>query len=274
MKLITIITINYNNASGLKETIRSVVSQTYNEYEYIIIDGASTDESRDIIKEYQHSIDFWCSEKDLGIYNAMNKGIQKSTGKYLLFLNSGDVLNDYAVLSDVCFFLKDKDILYGDLIFIDENQSETIFIYPDSLTVDYFLERSLGHPATFIRRELFSAYLYTENLRVVSDWEFFVKKIVLEGCSYQHIKRTISKFDTTGVSSLSTECNRERELVLKQLFSPMLREYIQEAEQLKRLPLLDIFKRLSNTRRLKYRIKPFLLFVLKINDFISRKNCK
>ena len=98
MKQISIITINYNNASGLEKTIRSVVEQTYNEYEYIIIDGASSDKSKEVIQEYQRYIDFWCSEKDSGIYNAMNKGIQKASGEYLLFLNSGDVLNNSAVL--------------------------------------------------------------------------------------------------------------------------------------------------------------------------------
>lgn len=141
--------------------------------------------------------------------------------------------------------------------------------------MDYFLERSLGHPATFIKRELFRNCLYTESLKIVSDWEFFVKKIILEGCSYRHVKRTISNFDTSGVSSLSAkECNRERELVLKQLFSPVLREYFQEAEQLKKLPLLDVFLRLSKTRRLQYRIKPLLLFVLKIDDFVVRRKKK
>ena len=105
MKQISIITINYNNASGLEKTIRSVVEQIYNEYEYIIIDGASSDKSKEVIQEYQRYIDFWCSEKDSGIYNAMNKGIQKASGEYLLFLNSGDVLNNSAVLADIHGFL-------------------------------------------------------------------------------------------------------------------------------------------------------------------------
>ena len=118
MKQISIITINYNNASGLEKTIRSVVEQTYNEYEYIIIDGASSDKSKEVIQEYQRYIDFWCSEKDSGIYNAMNKGIQKASGEYLLFLNSGDVLNNSAVLADIHGFLSGEDFVYGDLVFV------------------------------------------------------------------------------------------------------------------------------------------------------------
>lgn len=115
MKQISIITINYNNASGLRKTIKSVIEQTHNDYEYIIIDGASNDSSKDIIQEHQQYIHYWCSEKDTGIYNAMNKGIQKASGEYLLFLNSGDALNDSMVLSDIQKLLSGEDIIYGDL---------------------------------------------------------------------------------------------------------------------------------------------------------------
>ena len=86
MKL-SIITINYNNAIGLKKTIESIVEQTYHEFEYIVIDGGSNDDSKKVILENQNNISDWCSEKDAGIYNAMNKGILKATGEYLLFLN-------------------------------------------------------------------------------------------------------------------------------------------------------------------------------------------
>lgn len=272
MKQISIITINYNNASGLRKTIKSVIEQTHNDYEYIIIDGASNDSSKDIIQEYQQYIHYWCSEKDTGIYNAMNKGIQKASGEYLLFLNSGDTLNDSMVLSDIQKLLSGEDIIYGDLFFMKTSGSGTIFIYPDKLTVSYFLERSLGHPATFIRKDLFKNCLYSENLRIVSDWEFFVKKIIIEGCSYRHIKRTISVFDMCGISTLSgEECKQEQQLVLNQLFSPVLHEYFHETEYLRKLPLLDIFLRLSKTRRLQYRIKPLLTFILKINDIFSHK---
>ena len=89
---ISIITINYNNKSGLEKTIESVLQQTYDNIEYLVIDGNSTDGSKDVIKKYKHRISYWVSEPDSGIYNAMNKGGTKATGDYLLFLNSGDVL--------------------------------------------------------------------------------------------------------------------------------------------------------------------------------------
>ncbi len=89
MKL-SIITINKNNAYGLRKTIQSVINQTYSNIEYIIIDGASTDGSIDVIKKFEDKIDWWASEPDTGIYNAMNKGIKIATGDYCQFLNSGD----------------------------------------------------------------------------------------------------------------------------------------------------------------------------------------
>src|SRR5215204_5788299 len=95
-----IITINYNNAPNLRGTIESVINQTYRAIEYLVIDGGSTDGSVDIIKEFGNKIDYWVSEKDKGIYNAMNKGLIRATGDYVLYLNSGDYFADSSVLSD------------------------------------------------------------------------------------------------------------------------------------------------------------------------------
>ena len=94
----SIITVNYNDAQGLEDTIKSVVSQTYNDYEFIIIDGGSTDDSKYIIEENQSQIDYWVSEPDKGIFNAMNKGILASKGDYLIFMNSGDCFYNEKVL--------------------------------------------------------------------------------------------------------------------------------------------------------------------------------
>ena len=101
----SIITINYNNADGLRRTIESVVSQTFDDYEYVIIDGGSTDGSVDVIKEYENKISYWVSEKDGGIYNAMNKGVKASNGEYLIFMNSGDVFYRDKVLEDIMPYL-------------------------------------------------------------------------------------------------------------------------------------------------------------------------
>jgi glycosyltransferase involved in cell wall biosynthesis len=114
---LSIITINYNNADGLQKTIKSVISQTFKNFEYIIIDGHSSDKSIDVIKENENYFAYWCSEKDRGIYDAQNKGIQKAKGDYLLFLNSGDCLENEKVLEKVFALTPKEDLLYGELIF-------------------------------------------------------------------------------------------------------------------------------------------------------------
>ncbi|MFT4805390.1 MAG: glycosyltransferase involved in cell wall biosynthesis, partial [Psychroserpens sp.] len=100
MKL-SIITINFNNAVGLKKTIESVVNQTSNDFEYIVIDGGSNDGSVDVIKEYEAKVSYWVSEVDKGIYHAMNKGILLAKGDYLEFLNSGDILVNETVIQKI-----------------------------------------------------------------------------------------------------------------------------------------------------------------------------
>lgn len=111
---LSIITINYNNSIGLRKTIESVVSQTDNTFEYIIVDGGSSDGSVDIIKQYADKVSQWVSERDGGIYNAMNKGVRMAHGEYIMFLNSGDILYDNNVIGHVLPKLK-ADICVGNM---------------------------------------------------------------------------------------------------------------------------------------------------------------
>lgn len=214
MKL-SIITINYNDAAGLKKTLDSVAMQTCANFEHIIVDGASTDGSVDIVCQYADSQDIrrqgneatrqvvWLSEPDTGIYNAMNKGIRMASGEYLLFLNSGDVLVDENVVYDFIASDRIEDIVAGGtLLGVDERLPK---YPPEVLTYELFVTDSLMHAATFIRRELFEQYgLYNEQHRIVSDWEFFVKVLVNNNCTYTTIDRLISLFDTTGISNQSS----------------------------------------------------------------------
>ena len=134
--ILSIITINYNNRLGLLKTMQSVVEQSYKNFEYLIIDGGSDDGSLEDILNYEHCLSFWCSEKDKGVYNAMNKGIVKATGEYLLFLNSGDFLLDNQTLSKIVPLLKDYSIIYGDLIFRSDTK-DILQTYPDRLDINY-----------------------------------------------------------------------------------------------------------------------------------------
>ena len=160
MKTISIITVNYNNCQGLERTVNSVARQTYTDVEYIVVDGGSTDKSVDIIKQNENIISFWVSEKDNGIYNAMNKGVSFSHGEYLLFLNSGDYFADKDVLSNIFENGLDlnEELLIGRQRFIDiKNKTKGISpkLHISEINMEFFLSSTLPHQATFIKRNLF-----------------------------------------------------------------------------------------------------------------------
>ena len=221
MPKLSIITVNLNNAKGLQKTIKSVISQTFTDYEYIVIDGGSTDDSEKIIKKYADKITYWVSEPDKGIYNAMNKGISKTKGEYLQFLNSGDLLIAETALDEVFFEFPDKDIVYGNL-----KTTKEITVYPDKLTYSFFFAGTLGHPSSFIKKELFEKYgNYNEQNKIVSDWEFFISAIIFNNCSYQNIKKTISFYEGGGLSSDKSMYLQEKKKMLKNKFPVMYEEY-------------------------------------------------
>ena len=199
--LLSIVTINYNNKAGLQKTVESVINQTYNQFEYLVIDGGSTDGSNEIVLQHTDKIHYAVSEKDGGIYNAMNKGILAAKGKYILFINSGDVLFESTTLQACIPYLQqDIDFVYGNTYF-EKGGKKSFVNYPDKLSFAFFLTDSLCHQSTFIKRELFANSLYNETAKIVSDWEFFVIKICKENKTYQHINITVSVFDASGASS-------------------------------------------------------------------------
>ncbi|MGJ8551125.1 glycosyltransferase family 2 protein [Winogradskyella wichelsiae] len=202
MMLISIISINYNNKKGLESTIKSVLDQSYLDYEYIVIDGDSKDGSKDVIEIYKDQLTYWVSEEDSGIYNAMNKGISASKGKYLLFLNSGDTFYDKKTLENSVSHLEtDKGIYYGNLELLHNTHNE-IKVYPDRLSFNYFFNKGhIPHPASFIKKVLFDdIYMYKENFKIVSDWDFFVCALCKHNVSYEHINCVISSYATDGIS--------------------------------------------------------------------------
>lgn len=225
---ISIITINYNNKEGLAKTLQSVINQTYQDIEYLIIDGGSSDGSGAILKQNESKISHWVSEKDTGIYNAMNKGIAKATGAYLLFLNSGDELADNTVIETLLREPLLTDFIYGDLLLINENQSQEL-VFPEKLSFGFFRHHSLPHPATLIKRSCFSLIgTYDENLKIVSDWKFFLLAICKYNCTYQYRKGIVAKFYEGGVSSLPQNMDKivkEREQVLLEDFAVYLDDY-------------------------------------------------
>ncbi len=243
---ISIITINYNNAVGLKETIPSIVGQTYKNIEYIVVDGASTDGSEEIIREFKNHITVAIIEPDKGIYNAMNKGIKNATGDYLLFINSGDILFQADTIEKAIEQGLDSDLVCGNILY-DNNGIKKDWISVEKLDFAQFYHDGIPHPSTFIKRTLFDVVgYYDETLKIVSDWKFAFLAYCKFNCSYKHIDVLVSEFKEGGISSdplTRPMMIKEREDVVKENFSSFVHYYEE---------LLDARRRL---RKLRYTIK-------------------
>ncbi|MDD6209464.1 MAG: glycosyltransferase family 2 protein [Bacteroidales bacterium] len=245
---VSIITINLNNADGLENTIKSVLSQTFLDYEYIIIDGNSNDNSVEVIKHYSDKITYWVSEKDKGIYNAMNKGIAKVKGEYLLFLNSGDCLNNSDTLNDVFSQTRKCDFLFGNIIFDYKNRQVKRRL-PSEITFYYLYTNSVFHQATFIKKSVFdSVGLYDEGLKIVSDWKFVLEALIKADKTYEIIDYYISLVDPTGISVVEEYRHlnlKERNMVIKNCF-PLLYEDYAAYKKVKRLSFSNIIRHIKD----------------------------
>lgn len=245
---LSIITINRNNATGLEKTLQSVALQTFKEFEYIIIDGASTDGSVEVIEKFESWFAQlkWVSEPDTGIYNAMNKGIRMASGDYIQILNSADCLATDDVTEQMLVALEKADypsILYGNMVkcFPDGHRMVDKNFAGQEITMLGMYTGTLNHDPTYIRRDLFAKYgFYDESLKIVSDWKWYLQAIVLGNEKPKYVDLDVTLFDMTGISETNKELTQaERKQVLKQLFSEaVLKDYEQYAfpiEQMKRL---------------------------------------
>lgn len=207
--MISIITINLNNKNGLKRTIESVLNQTYRDkIQYIIIDGDSNDGSKEIINQYKYNIDYWVSEKDNGLYNAMNKGIQASTNDYCLFLNSGDYLSENNVIERIYDSL-DADIVYGDEYKLKTNGTRYLTKYPDKLDENFFKRTSLPHQSSFIKTSLLKQTPYSEKWKLLGDWLWFRERIIEDKVTYKHLNIPISVYGLDGISTIQRNLHNE-----------------------------------------------------------------
>ena len=291
---LSIITINYNNAEGLRKTLASVASQTYPHIEHIIVDGGSTDGSVEIIREYADNqakgerleakgtmdeakctenskadsnnnstpiytnlhnstqpthIVRWISEKDTGIYNAMNKGIRMATSEYIQILNSGDILSDANVTQRMIEYLEQINsqqkepvgILYGNMIKVNGLGQVVSKSGYTEYSLRQFYSSTLNHDCAYIRKDLFEEYgLYDENLKIVSDWKWYLQAIGLGRVKPEYVDIDVTIFDDGGISETNLELrNEERRQVLEGLLPPaVLWDYDQHAfemEQMNRL---------------------------------------
>lgn len=285
MKL-SIITINYNNAEGLRNTFASVAAQTYRNIEHIIVDGGSTDGSVDVIKDYARKVErgesrvksvIWVTEKDKGIYNAMNKGIEIALGRvivdtfnrselsedknkelpdYVQILNSGDLIAAPDVTERMMAALKAQNdemsrtnvlneplslndgvaIIYGNMLksydgktIIHRDTCGNGLYTPESFL--YFYKGTLNHDCAYIRRDLFEKYgLYNEQMKICSDWEWYVRAIVLGGEKAVYTNIDVTIFDMNGISESYGKnadlIKRERREYLESILPPaVLHDY-------------------------------------------------
>ena len=269
MKL-SIITINLNNKNGLSETISSVIAQTFTDYEYIIIDGRSTDGviSRNTV---------FCAMNDFG---NRNKGLNLAKGEYCLFLNSGDSLYDSDVLQVLFSQSFTEDIISGGIELYSHTKKWYQFP-PHNISLFTFINGSLPHPGTFIRRELLNKLGgYNENYRIISDWCFFVDALIVQNCSYKYYDITVSKFNCFGISSTSSSTEDVQKVqFLRNRFPKMADDYDLFNEEsvfnsfcwLKYHPIIKViivfpFKILNRILHLRNRLKKRIIVLDKLKS--------
>lgn len=206
MKL-SIVTINYNNANGLKSTLNSVLNQSTTDFEYVVIDGGSKDQSLDLIMQNDQRIEYYVSEPDKGIYDAMNKGILAANGEYLMFLNSGDLLADEKVV-ELCLKNieehKDVDIFYGDIWgIVDSKADKWLHTHPESIDLVFLQTQNINHQSSLIRKSVFDdCGLYPNIYRLAGDHWLFLKALVRHKLFY-HINYPLVIYDYSGASAIS-----------------------------------------------------------------------
>lgn len=204
----SIITVNLNNARDLEKTILSVLEQNCRDYEHLVIDGGSTDGSLDVIRKYRDHFSYWTSEKDDGIYNAMNKGVAAASGDYCIFMNSGDTFADINVLGTVSGMLE-ADIVCGNARL--SCGQECIWTGPDQVSELFWRQRSsLCHQAVFTRTSILKERPYNEKLKIAADYESFFYETVVNRRSYKHVDVLICNYGCDGVSADHTRSDREK----------------------------------------------------------------
>jgi glycosyltransferase involved in cell wall biosynthesis len=274
MPKLTIITVNLNNADGLRKTLQSVTEQTYNDFEHIIIDGGSRDNSVELIEHYTERITYWVSEPDKGIYNAMNKGILQSKGEFLLFLNSGDWLVDRDVLLKA--FKNDikEDIVYGHIFKIGKNSDMTLHkaINSEDLSLLYFYYDTLPHPSTFFSRKIFHQSMYDEDLLIASDKKFFIENIIFKNCSVKQIDQVITCFNEDGISHNQKYASiviNENQRIITEFVPPRIDKDYKELLSLHHSPLKVPIMILLRTKKLQIILSLFMSFLLRMKHLFT-----
>lgn len=263
---VSIITVNYNNCKGLKKTLDSIKVQTSKDFEWIVIDGGSTDGSKELLEKNADIIFYWVSEKDNGIYHAMNKGIKVANGDYLQFLNSGDSLADKDIIKRFCERNNTEDVIYGNAIIVD-GQDNVVkrFHAPKFVRFSYFFGHALNHQATFFSKRCFDGYLYNEENRIASDIELYMY-LMYHNNTFIKWNEYVVRFDNTGLSTKKSKY--EFGGIVDRLLPAGVKADYDEMIQFRDVDLAIMIKKIINSNRvLRYLARivlyPIYLFAKK-----------
>lgn len=259
---LSIITICRNNKEGLASTARSlslIKQKNPESVEWIIIDGASEDGTLQYISNNSEIIDYYLSEPDSGIYNAMNKGISHSNGRYLLFLNAGDILTNCIIEAEISSLLQDNYDLYYGNAYIKRNAAFVEKEYPDHLDIDFFFLDSLCHQSVFFKRELLLDLQYDESYRLASDLDIIMRCLFEKHCSYLHLTSPVCYYEGGGFSDLHYYdiARQERRIIISKFLDGkeywydaiLLRKELNDESLFSALSFLPYRKRLTSACR-------------------------
>ena len=270
MKL-SIITINLNNLNGLKLTYQSIQNQDSKNIEWIVIDGSSTDGSVEFIEELNNKPDKFITEKDNGIYHAMNKGALHATGSYIVYMNSGDQLVSNLITDDFLLKLK-ADITYGDALVSYDNIDLKYSKQPESLSILNFYRSCICHQATFIKREIQLRFKYDENYKFASCRKFFLESIVFGAVDFEYLNIPICVYDLNGISTRAKDkLNKEEDSYITKYLSKILIADLNEYYMLNRIRknsrLWKIIQNANDFRLKKLIFEKIVIFISKFFSF-------
>lgn len=214
MPKITIITINYNNVSELEKTFQSVFTQTYQDFEYIVIDGGSKDGGKALIEQFSDKLDYWVSEPDKGVYDAMNKGIAKATGEYLYFLNSGDTFYNSSVLEEINQLINQQqaDIIFGNVNDVFED-TQTSKIRPKTqLDKIALFHKMVCHQALFCHKRLFKDNVFNTKYKIKADFDWLLNAFTTYHPTVLDTDVVIANYLMGGLSEIQYDTYSRKEI--------------------------------------------------------------
>jgi len=266
---LSIITINYNNALGLEKTIRSVITELENNIEYIIIDGGSIDNSLKIIEANKANLNYWVSEPDGGIYDAMNKGVSIAKNEWILFMNSGDLLVSGAIKKVFEEDLDAFDLVYGQNYSASAGSVGKLVVKNWKWTLLSFMNGCIPHQSTLTRRSILTQIPFRNEYKLASCRIFYIETIIDKKIQYKYLPIPISIYDVDGLSTT------KKPLLLQELDDYLLIKYgpelFKDLKELQRLKLLiegrstfELLTYSSGKPRLKKLIDGFSNLILKI----------